>query len=1120
MAASQSHEDGSVLTAELKSRKSRGGHAVTNWRTHFWVVDVAERRIKVFKDDQALKPKKIIHAQDISNVSVGSDKHNKFFHLSLRLRDETEIALKMQSREMRDRWLTAAMEMLRNLRNDDRIQSAMSVVRQLTAEWTREFEIDIEANIGQLAGLQIEHYANYINGLVAGAELIRRVVPVLPTHLPSVGVSTIRLAVFLHDAPLPTISQMRDTRYDPAARFLHVAVHGGFDPTTGAYGYKTVDAHAIMSMVGSTVWRNPELEEFLREGSAARAEADRIAKLLGVPHFDISLQWGHDLDDSHDSSKVQQYVDTFVNSKLIADIHRVFQGVIQADANASQVFAATSIIPSFQESVAIEMLPPACRPMTAAENLSRFVSGVGIMIDAHAVEAQRMPAIAIRHSMWKDDYLGPAFTLTSRRRAAAQQNGTGNREPSTVFDAPAGMSFEAKGAREGREDPLSSLAIQLQDVILHVRIAEACRAMEVACGAEFQLKHGCVCAWDALITAVVACAPSIPEQRITQLVADVASLYLRRMQGLAKKLNAAGLLESIQGALKGWRINFVQAPAAANMSTSFNPQRLPHPFVENGELVDTMILIAGHQVPPPSLSVQHSLECAPGLRASFALPELYPWFLGFASVPSNLQPYQDSDAELDNDDDRDSDEDVEFGNMVAIGRKFEALILTDENLASQLYDSQPVAPDLKANTKTITAGIDAIRRAFPTNVISNHDLMRVISLTLAKVRALVTNYPSITYRGSRFLQRRHGVEVLQRYCEYSQSKSLVEAALHSASINLHTGITMARLDEVNRQGEREPFAGVSVAGVAGGNAGSPKNPQAGTSAVTPPPLDDGGDNAAAASRSAEELPPVGAVPFQHIAWAILCHLMPAEAVLAMNSRYDLLLVGLANTGKSLLINSLKGLHHTTEANVGVQTTIVPFGEWVFGMKELGGRLEVRKNFKHHIKIMGKVNGVVVCVDAAQQRSLGEARTFIYEVLNHQALRGLPVLLIANTAATENSLKPPELAKELDFDRLCTGAGHVWKAVACHITLPQHQSDSERELRDGLQWLCQKLQENAQQQQQQQQQQQTPPQQSSQRTATSPPPPSTAPGESTEGGATSRSQANARMSTGTLPPGNE
>jgi L-rhamnose mutarotase len=1067
----ETNVDNGVLTATLKSRKRRAGpRGNSTWKTHFWVASTKERMIMLFKNDQALRPKVVVHVTDIANVSVSNDKKNKFFHLMIRLRNDVEREVKLSSREQRDRWITFMLDMLRSVKADDRIHSVMSVVRQLTNEWSDEFDVKFEANIGQIASLPVDMYTTYINGLMCGADLVRRVVVALPAHLNRTAVTHIRLAVFLHNYPAPTLSHSRDTRYDPQAQSLHIAVHGSPDATTGEYVFKTVEVHAVLSMVGSTVWRTPELEDFLREGTAAKVEADRIAKMLNLQKFEVTLQWGHDLTDKHDPVRVKKYVERFVTAKLLRDVYRAFSSVILADMTTNQVMAAATT------TSASPLLPPAMvdqphsmsshfnRLQPAAECLGRFVRGLGILIDSDAVAFNnRVPALSLRHDMWQDDYLGPAFTLTSRRRNMIKESG----------GEVAGASFSFDGsisrAVHHGDQPLQNLSAQLQDVVLHVRIAEACRRLEVSSSSELSLHEGCTVAWEALITSVMACAPSVHESRICHLLQDLADIYAKRLHGLRDALTAAGLTEHVRVCLRGWRLSFTAAQADG-VPKELGPlgvpgkKSMPLPAVENFTFVDTILVLGGHHTPPPGIISLYSVDRIPGLRIAFPIDNLLPWFLGYCSVPTNLTPFPSRD-EADADDGDDDDEEGDYGDIVAVERKIEAKILTDDNVIVQVYDSQEANANMKAGADIIKKGIAAMKEAFPTVSISKHDLAKVLSLTLAKIRHLM-QLKLGEHNVQAWLPKQQAIEVLEAYCEYPQSASLVENALANAEANvpiqqdmpLVTNESMASASNTQVVGNQSNIFKENSSPLVNRQPSTSSTPQThslppSASSVSHAPLH--------TSNSAPQMipmnpavPPPDAVMFPRLSWAVLCHLMPAEAVLAMQNRRDILVVGLENTGKSLIINAIKGLHCATFPSVGVLTTIVPFRQLVFGMKELGGRVEVRKNFKYHIRIVGAVHGIMVVVDAAQSAT-GEVKEFIDEVLEHTTLRALPCLLLVNNTGSDAAKPVDDVVRALKFGKKCAAHRHAWKATGCNITIAQ-PSQLDKGIVDGLAWLGQTL----------------------------------------------------------------
>ena len=940
---------------------------IHRWRSYFWVCNTDSNTIQYFKNDQAPRPKGVIAARDIADVHATADKHHKFFSLIIKIRGGVQRELKMASRDLRDKWLAAVLRIMRSVRSQDRVHAMTSVVRERVRGCAAQFNFDVEANFDGLKDLQPELFSAYLEGLEAGVSVVRDVLASTAGPRPierlyvNVIVTPVNAAQTARHADVAA-----QTAYDPASKSLRLAVTSAPD-ATGNYTSRTLDVAALKSMLGSTMWRNPQFEGWLTLDRSAQAERERISKLLGVDKFEVTLQWGHDLDADRDADAVRRYMSRFVNARLLLDIYHCVQSLTAADDVATAQGNSVARV----------------GVVSAGECLRRFVTGVGVHIGANDVSAQQPPRLTVSHRMWRDEFLGPAFALTARFRDQV-------------------ASLDAKPATASKAfDPLRNLEEQLNDVVVHVRVADSCRRFERSVTDALQRVEkpdSVAVAWESFAEAVAKLRlPQFSERKLANVLDQTGEACASRYRAFAAQAGATGQSGLVQRCIRTFKLDFV-AVSVQSSSVDWQLAARP-PRVAYFDFTETMVFMAASS---SGAAVSHEscfdlpfspLPQLPGLHVNFAVGALHTWFRGYFASPANAVPFPEAADGDDGDDDEDgggsaastdeSDGD-EAGNLAGKERTLEAQVLTEDDAAAMIYDRQGSNVELKAGAETISEGIKRLTAAFPAQRISKHDILRIFVLTLRRLQQLFVP-----------LAAAEGTTTTALGTSGQLGKLTPEAARHLLSEYCEYQATEAYIDD--------------------------------------------------AVRGLTEF------DFHEIAAIVMLRLMPSEAVLAMQSRRSILVSGLENTGKTLVINSLRREVRRTFPSIGVTQTVVPFRSWCVHFKELGGRSwEQGTAWRHYIPRAGELQGVVFVVDSARPERLGESQQYMTELLDMPLVEGLPVLLLANGIGTETALSLEEVTARLTFDELCAGRPHA--AAGCHVTMATHRPRVDEGLDQGLSWL--------------------------------------------------------------------
>lgn len=132
---------------------------------------------------------------------------------------------------------------------------------------------------------------------------------------------------------------------------------------------------------------------------------------------------------------------------------------------------------------------------------------------------------------------------------------------------------------------------------------------------------------------------------------------------------------------------------------------------------------------------------------------------------------------------------------------------------------------------------------------------------------------------------------------------------------------------------------------------------------------------------------------------------------------DIMTCGLDNSGKTTIINQLKPTKLRTEnisATVGYQVEEFAKGKVNFKVFDMGGAKKFRTLWEAYFK---DVQGVIFVIDAADKARLCVVKDEIRMLVEHNDLRGVPILFFANKMDIAGARTPAELVEELELTEL-------------------------------------------------------------------------------------------------------
>ncbi|XP_060554746.1 ADP-ribosylation factor-like [Ruditapes philippinarum] len=136
----------------------------------------------------------------------------------------------------------------------------------------------------------------------------------------------------------------------------------------------------------------------------------------------------------------------------------------------------------------------------------------------------------------------------------------------------------------------------------------------------------------------------------------------------------------------------------------------------------------------------------------------------------------------------------------------------------------------------------------------------------------------------------------------------------------------------------------------------------------------------------------------------------------------ILMLGLDDAGKTTLLYKIRlGEILTTVPTIGFNVeTVKVAGDVSFVVWDIGGQKNLRSLWHHYIS---GADGLLYVVDSTNVERLSEAREVLFNTLNNENMKGVPVVIIANKQDLPGALKPSEISERMGLNDL--GHCHSW-----------------------------------------------------------------------------------------------
>ncbi|XP_043685552.1 ADP-ribosylation factor-like protein 13B [Vespula pensylvanica] len=166
----------------------------------------------------------------------------------------------------------------------------------------------------------------------------------------------------------------------------------------------------------------------------------------------------------------------------------------------------------------------------------------------------------------------------------------------------------------------------------------------------------------------------------------------------------------------------------------------------------------------------------------------------------------------------------------------------------------------------------------------------------------------------------------------------------------------------------------------------------------------------------------------------------------------LLIVGLDNAGKTLILNHIRGdPDKHVLPTMGFRIICLKYKSYTIKIYDLGGSIQIRSLWP---KYYNDIHGLIYVVDASDISRLAENKVVFGELVAHESISGKPLLLLANKQDLNGAIDELDVVDNLDVE-------HIVNTTRCPTRVETCSCFSEKEnvknrntlgITNGYKWL--------------------------------------------------------------------
>ncbi|EFN69539.1 ADP-ribosylation factor-like protein 13B [Camponotus floridanus] len=171
----------------------------------------------------------------------------------------------------------------------------------------------------------------------------------------------------------------------------------------------------------------------------------------------------------------------------------------------------------------------------------------------------------------------------------------------------------------------------------------------------------------------------------------------------------------------------------------------------------------------------------------------------------------------------------------------------------------------------------------------------------------------------------------------------------------------------------------------------------------------------------------------------------------MEKTIILLIVGLDNAGKSLILNHISGdPDRNVLPTMGFRTVSLKHNSYSVKIYDLGGSSQIRALWP---KYYNDIHGLIYVVDASDISRLAENKVVFNELITHEHISTKPLLLLANKQDLNGAIDELDLVENLDVEHAANAMKCPTRVETCSCIYDKEQSKSNTVgIKNGYKWL--------------------------------------------------------------------
>ncbi|XP_032682087.1 ADP-ribosylation factor-like protein 13B isoform X2 [Odontomachus brunneus] len=172
----------------------------------------------------------------------------------------------------------------------------------------------------------------------------------------------------------------------------------------------------------------------------------------------------------------------------------------------------------------------------------------------------------------------------------------------------------------------------------------------------------------------------------------------------------------------------------------------------------------------------------------------------------------------------------------------------------------------------------------------------------------------------------------------------------------------------------------------------------------------------------------------------------------------LLIVGLDNAGKSLILNHISGdPDQNVLPTMGFRMVSLKHKSYLVKIYDVGGSSQIRALWP---KYYNDIHGLIYVVDASDISRLAENKLVFNELITHEHISTKPLLLLANKQDLNGAIDELDLVENLDVERAANAMKCPTRVETCSCVYDKEQSrNSTLGIRNGYKWLLDTIVKN-------------------------------------------------------------